>query len=131
MNKQEFNRYNKLYNYLNKLDARKFTLRSFIDGHPEELGVRKPFCQTKACWTGYLPIVFPKDWHFVEQVVPLKVHDSTNLYTKDAADYFGIDELEVIQLTVAKNYRKPNLESVLHRMKLICKTYGFLLKIER
>ncbi len=131
MNKQQFNRFNKLYNYINRLEGSKFTLKSFVDGSISDLGVRKPFCQTKACISGYLPVVFPKDWHFVEQVVPLKINDSTELYSKDMADYFGLDEQEVLQLTVAKNYRKPNIESVLTRMKSLSKTYGHSIRIER
>lgn len=131
MNKQQFNRFNKLYNYLNRLEAKRFTLKSFVDGNKEDLGVRKVFCQTKACISGYLPVVFPKDWHFVEEVIPLKSKDSTEMYSKDMADYFGLDEQEVLQLTVAKNYRKPNIESVLQRMKTLCKTYGHSLRIER
>lgn len=131
MNKQQFNRFNTLYNYINRLEAKRFTLRSFVDGAKEDLGVRKPFCQTKGCLSGYLPVVFPKDWHFVEEVVPLKIKNSTEMYSKDMANYFGLDEQEVLQLTVAKNYRKPNIESVLQRMKSLAKTYGHSMRIER
>jgi hypothetical protein len=131
MNKQEFGRFNKMYNYLANLEAKKFTMKSFVDGKVDELGVRKPFCQTKGCWSGYLPVVFPKDWEFVEQIVPLLKKDTTQMYSKDIASYFGLDEQEVLQLTVAKNYRKANLESVLRRMKLLAKTYGCVLRIER
>ena len=131
MNKQEFTRFNKIYNYLANLEAKKFTMKSFIDGRSDELGVRKPFCQTKGCFSAYLTVVFPKDWELVEEVVPLLKSNTSGLYSTDISDYFGLDEQEVLQLTVAKNYRKANLESVLQRMKMLAKTYGCILRIER
>lgn len=131
MNKQQFIRFNKVYNYLVNLDAKRFTMRSFIDGRVDELGVRKPFCQTKGDFSAYLTVIFPQDWHIVEEVVPLLKKDTTEMYSKDIARYFGLAEQEVLQLTVAKNYRKPNLESVLTRMKMLAKTYGHALRIER
>lgn len=131
MTKKEFQRFNKLYNYLSNLESKRFTLRSFIDGAVDELGKRRPLCQTKACLSGYLTIIFPKEWHFVEEVVPLLRENTTGLYSKDMSLFFGIHEAEILQLTVSKNYPKPNLESVLRRMKTISRTYGFILKRDK
>lgn len=131
MNQKEFNRFNKLYNFLTNLESNKFTLKSFVNGNINDLGTRKPFNNTKACLSGYLPIVFPKHWSFQEEVVPLLIENSTKMYSQDMAKFFGIDEQEVLQLTVAKNYTKPNLEFVLRRMKQLVKTYGFNLRIEK
>lgn len=131
MTKKEYQRFNKLYNYLSNLESKRFTLKSFIDGSVDELCKRRPLSQAKACLSGYLTIVFPKDWHFVEQVVPLLREHTTGLYSKDMSLFFGIHEIEILQLTVAKNYPKPNLESVLRRMKTIAKTYGFILKRDK
>jgi len=131
MNQQQFDKYNILYNYLFNLEAKKFTLKSFIDGRPEDLGKRKPFCNTKGCLSGYLPIVFPTDWHFVDIIVPLLIKNSSGLYSKDMSVYLGLDEQEILQLTVAKNYNRPNLENVLGRMKLLGRTYGFSLRVDK
>lgn len=129
MNKQQFGRFNKIYNFLSKLDSRNFTLISFVDGNIQDLGKRKAFNTSKACFSAYLPIVFPKDWHFVEDIIPLLKRGSSKLYSKDIAMWFGLDEQEVLKLTVAKNYRKPNIESVLYRMRQLSKSYGFILKV--
>lgn len=131
MNKQQFNRFNKLYNYLSNLESRKFTLKSFVDGSIEDLGKRKPLCNTRACISGYLPVVFPKEWSFQHDIVPLLSEDTSEMYSNDMSIFFGLDEQEVLQLTVAKNYQHPNLEHVLRRMKLLAKTYGFNLRREK
>ena len=126
MNKTDFYQINKLYNYLNNLDARRFTLgNQFIEGNPNDLGKRKIFGISKAGVEAYSTIVFPGTWHLVEGDIPLLKENSSGLVYVDMSNFFGLDITEIHQICIKKNYTKPNLDTCLRRIYSIVKSYGY------
>lgn len=125
MTKTDFYQINKLYNYLNNLDAKRFTLGpKFVEGNPQDLGKRKIFGASKGGVEAYATIVFP-NWHLVEGDIPLLKENTSGLTYKDMAHFFGLDIQEIYQICIKKNYMKPNLDACLRRIYSIVKSYGY------
>lgn len=125
MNNTDFHQFKRMYHYLDNLDSKRFNLKDrFVIGNVSDLGKRKIFGTSKACFLGYLPVVFTT-WSWFYDGIPLLKENSTGSAFKDAAHFFGISEYEINQLSIAKYYTKPNLETVLRRMYSISKSYGF------
>ena len=104
MKKTDFYQINKLYNYLNNLDAKRFSLGPrFVDGNINDLGKRKIFGASRSGPEGYSTIVFPNSWHFVDGI-PLLKENSSGFVFQDMANFFGLDIEEVISICVKKNY---------------------------
>ena len=122
----DFIQINKLYNYLNNLDAKRFTLGDrFIEGNPQDLGKRKVFATSKGGVEAYATIVFPNSWELVDYNIPLLKNNSSGLTFVDMANFFGLDITEIHQICIKKNYPKPNLDSCLRRIYSICRSYGY------
>lgn len=125
MLKTDFFQINKLYNYLNNLDAKRFTLDTFVVGNPNDLGKRKIFGTSKGGVEAYSTVVFPNSWHFVDDIIPLLKENSSGLTFVDMAYFYGLDLSEVHQICIKKNYQKANLDTCLRRIYSICRSYGY------
>lgn len=128
MTKSDFQLYRRWYEYLDRLDSKRFVLKNnFVQGDVSFLGRRKVMCNSRACAVGYLPAIFTS-WTWVEEGIPLLKESSSGLSFKDTADFFGLSEEQVQQIAVGKNYNSsPTLNACLRRMYSIAKSYGYSL----
>ena len=129
MNNSQSKLYFRWYHYLNNLDFKYFTMKSFTEGDISQLEKRRPFSNTKACPAGFLPVIFPQ-WSWFYDGIPLLKEKSTEMFSKDIELFFGLSEEQALNICVPKRYDKPTLNAVLTRMYKIAKTYGYKIELK-